>query len=102
MVAVEHSGLGSDGDDESDLGLDEETGTLVEEPDLTMNDLQILVGKRDAKELKDALAAEHVGGGDTSAAVYDILQTLTDSVLCASAWTGPAPSAADMDRAFAR
>ena len=43
LLACEGSGLGPEGDDEPDPGLDEETGRCVAEPGLTMKDLQILV-----------------------------------------------------------
>ena len=45
VCACEGSGLGPEGEDEPDPGLDEETGTIVERG-LTMKDLQTLVDKR--------------------------------------------------------
>ena len=88
LLACEGSGLGPDGEDEPDLGLDEETGTTVERG-LTMNDVQILVDKRVVNKAEDALAA-----------VHDIEATTTDSTLYASVSTGAVPSAEDMDRVF--
>ena len=90
LLACEGSGLGPEGEDEPDPGLDEETGTLVERG-LTTKDLQILVGKRVVGEAEDALAAAH-----------DIPETMTDSTLHTSVSTGAVPSAADMDRGFSR
>ena len=62
--------------------------TIVERG-LTMNDLQILVGRREVNEAEDALAA-----------VHDIPETMADSTLYVS--TGAVPSAEDMDRVFTK
>ena len=88
LLACEGSGLGPEGEDEPDPGLDEGTGTLVERC-LTVKDLLILVGKRVVEEAEDALAAAH-----------DIPETMTDSSLYASVATGAVPSAPDMDWGF--
>ena len=72
LLACEGSGLGPEGEDEPDPGLDKETGTIVER-DLTMKDLQILVDRRVVNEAEDALAA-----------VHDIPETMADSTLYAS------------------
>ena len=90
MLACEGSGLGLEGEDEPDPGLDEETGTLVERG-LTMKDLQILVDNRVVKEAEEALAA-----------VHDISEKMTDSTLHASESTGAVPSAADIVRVFTK
>ena len=86
LLASESSRLGPEGEDEPDLGLDEESGTIVERG-LTMKDLQTLVDKRVVNEAEDALAA-----------VHDIPDTMTDSTLYASVSTEAVPSAEDMDR----
>ena len=88
LLACEGSGLGPEGEDEPDPGLDEETGTIVERG-LTMKDLQTLVDKRVVNEAEDALAV-----------VHDIPETMTDSTLFASVSAGAVPSAEDMDRVF--
>ena len=85
-LACEGSGLGPEGEDEPDSGLDEETGTIVERG-LTVKDLQTLVDKRVVNEAENALAA-----------VHDIPETRIDSTLYASFTTGAVPSAEDMDR----
>ena len=79
LLACEGSGLGPQGEDEPDPGLDEESGMLVERG-LTM---------RVVEEAEDALAAAH-----------DIPETMTDSTLYTSVATGAVPSAADMDWGF--
>ena len=90
LLACEGSGLGPEGEDEPDPGLDKQIGTIVERA-LTMKDLQILFGKREVNEAEDALAA-----------VHDIPGTMTDSMLYASVSTGTVPSADDMDRVFTK
>ena len=90
LLACEGSGLGPEGEDEPDPGLDEETGTIVERG-LTMKYLQILVDKGEVNEAEDALAA-----------VHGIPETMTDSTLYASVSTGAVPSAEDMDRVFTK
>ena len=80
--------LGPEGEDEPDLSLDEETGTIVERG-LVTKDLHTLVDKRVVNEAEDALAA-----------VHDIPETITDLTLYASVPTGAVPSAEDMDLGF--
>ena len=90
LRACDGSGLGPEGEDEPDPGLNEEAGTLVERG-LTLKDFQILVDKRVVKEAEDALAV-----------VHDIPETMADSTLYASVSTGAVPSAADTDRVFTK
>ena len=90
LLPCEGSGLGLEGEDEPDPGLDEETGTLVERG-LTMKDLQILVDNRVVKEAEEAFAA-----------VHDIPEKMTDSTLHTSESTGAVPSAADIVLVFTK
>ena len=88
LHACEGSGLGPDGADEPDPGLDEETRTIGDRG-LTVKDLQILVDV--VNEAEDALAA-----------VHDIPETMADSTLHASVSTGAVPSAEDIDGVFTK